>query len=188
MNRPRPRSLLLVLAAVAAAVVGLVAPASAAPYCGIDWGSGPKADADTSADGVTVEGLRAGRHACFDRLVIDLSRYDGLGGYTVGYGQVVGADGVAVPLRGAADLSVVVHAPAYDSTGNLSYAPQDRQEAVPVAGYDTFRQVAWVGSFEGHTELGIGTRARLPFRVLVLPGTPTLQQGARLVIDVAHRW
>jgi hypothetical protein len=48
--------------------------------------------------------------------------------------------------------------------------------------------VAWVGSFEGYTILGLGTRARLPFRVMVLAAAPGTGQGARLVVDVAHRW
>ena len=45
-------------------------------------------------------------------------------------------------------------------------------------GYQTFRQVAWAGSFEGATTVGLGVRARLPFRVHTLPD--------RIVIDVAH--
>jgi hypothetical protein len=54
-----------------------------------------------------------------------------------------------------------------------------------VAGFSTFRQVAYGGSYEGYTTIGLGVRARLPFRVFVLSGPGT---GARLVIDVAHRW
>jgi hypothetical protein len=59
---------------------------------------------------------------------------------------------------------------------------------VRVNGYTTFRQVAWAGSFEGQTTLGLGVRARLPYRVLTLAGAPYSDQGPRLVIDVAHRW
>jgi hypothetical protein len=45
--------------------------------------------------------------------------------------------------------------------------------------------VVYAGSFEGYTTLGVGTRARLPFRVFALagPGGDT-----RIVVDVAHRW
>ena len=57
--------------------------------------------------------------------------------------------------------------------------------AVNVAGYTTFRQVAWAGSFEGQTSIGLGVRARLPFRVFTLAGPGG---GSRIVVDVAHRW
>jgi len=63
--------------------------------------------------------------------------------------------------------------------------PANRRELARVSGYRTFRQVAWAGSFEGSTTLGLGVRARLPFRVLQLPGPGT---GSRVVIDVAHTW
>jgi hypothetical protein len=54
-----------------------------------------------------------------------------------------------------------------------------------VIGFRTFRQVAFLGTFEGYTTIGLGVRARLPFRVFVLPGPGS---GSRVVIDVAHRW
>jgi hypothetical protein len=191
-SRPRAPSfstVVLVLAAVAAVVLGLVTPAAAAtPYCGITWGSLPKADDGLSAPGVALTGVRTGRHACYDRLVLDLNRYRGVGGYDVGYAPVVGADGVTVPLRGAADLRINLHAPAYDLEGRPTYVVGNRRELVPVGGYRAFRQVAWAGSFEGYTLLGLGTRARLPFRVSLLTGAAGAPAGAQLVIDVAHRW
>jgi hypothetical protein len=49
----------------------------------------------------------------------------------------------------------------------------------------TFRQVVFDGTFEGQTQIGLGVRARLPFRVFTLAGPGG---GSRLVIDVAHRW
>jgi hypothetical protein len=54
-----------------------------------------------------------------------------------------------------------------------------------VSGYRTFRQVAYAGSFEGQTTIGVGVRARLPFRVFTLAGPGS---NSRLVIDVAHHW
>ncbi|WRL64756.1 hypothetical protein U6N30_03010 [Blastococcus brunescens] len=57
-----------------------------------------------------------------------------------------------------------------------------------MAPYETFRQVAWAGSFEGQSSLGIGTRARLPFRVFTLVGDPGSDQAVRLVVDVGHLW
>jgi len=53
-------------------------------------------------------------------------------------------------------------------------------ELVDVSGFQTFRQVAWAGSFEGTTTVGLGVRARLPFRVFSL--------SDRIVVDVAHFW
>ena len=62
---------LIVLLAVSFTAIALAAPAqAAAPYCGISWGSLPKVH--SAADAEMVNGVRAGRHACFDRLVIDL--------------------------------------------------------------------------------------------------------------------
>ncbi|WP_324276082.1 AMIN-like domain-containing (lipo)protein [Blastococcus brunescens] len=138
-----------------------------------------------------VNDVRAGRHACFDRLVVDLGGQDTtFGSYDVRYVPLVSEDGSgrAVPVRGAADLQIVVRAPAYDPRGAATFTPADRREVVDVAGWTTFRQVAWAGSYEGHTTLALGVRARLPFRVFALAGTPASDHGPRLVIDVAHRW
>jgi hypothetical protein len=89
--------------------------------------------------------------------------------------------GAVVPVRGGAKLQVNVAAPAYDSaTGQPTYVYSNRAELVDVTGYQTFRQVAWAGSFESTTSVGLGVRARLPFRVLSL--------GDRIVVDVAHFW
>ena len=187
----RTRSHRLVTALAGGAVLGataLTAPASAASVagCATAWGSLPEA-APTSGTG-KVDDLRAGRHDCFDRLVVDVA---GAGGRTVGYDvryvPVFTEDGRgdAVPLRGAADLQIVVRSPAYDSAGDPTYVPVPRTEAVDVAGYTTFRQVAWGSSYEGYSTIGLGVRARLPFRVIVLDGPG---DDARVVIDVAHTW
>jgi hypothetical protein len=185
-TRSRPSSrLLLVLAAVAVSLFGLVAPASAAgPYCGITWGSVTNAVGETSQPGVALTGVRTGRHGCYDRLVVDLNQLRGFGGYMVEYSTLENGAGI-IPLRGAADLRIVVHAPARDEWGNATYQPSHPLNAVPVSGYRTFRQVAWTGSFEGNSVLGLGVRARLPFRVFTLDGPGS---GGRLVIDVAHHW
>jgi len=179
------RLLAAVAAAVALGTVAWVAPAAAAtsPYCGIRWGSLPK-EAGTSSS-AHLTNVRAGQHACYDRLVLDL---DGRApGYLVSYVSQVTQDGsgFVVPLRGGARLQIVARAAAYDSIGRATYRPANRAELVTVAGYRTFRQVAWAGSFEGQTTVGLGVRARLPFRVFTLAGPGS---GSRLVIDVAHRW
>jgi len=57
-------------------------------------------------------------------------------------------------------------------------------EVANVAGYRSFRQIAFAGSFEGQTTFGVGVRTRLPFRVFAVSGPG----GVKLVVDVAHRW
>jgi hypothetical protein len=182
---------LLVLTAALLTTLGVIGPASAAtrPYCGLTWGSLPKAQ--SAADAEMVTDVRAGRHACFDRLVVDLGGQDvSFGSYDVRYVPVVLEDarGTAVPVRGAADLQIALRAATYDQYGNATFAPGDGQEVVDVSGYSTFRQVAWAGSFEGYTTMALGVRARLPFRVFTLPGTAQSDHTPRLVIDVAHSW
>ncbi|NUL48335.1 hypothetical protein F7P69_24450 [Cellulosimicrobium funkei] len=156
-------------------------PAAAAPYCGITWGSLAKSVSTMTSAQVT--GVRTGRHTCYDRLVVDLNYK--VKGYETHYGSIATVgEGRHIPMTGT-DLSITVHANAYNSAGRPTYNPSNWNRVANVAGYDTFRQVAYAGSFEGHTVFGIGVRARLPYRVLVLDGPGN---GSRLVVDVAHRW
>jgi hypothetical protein len=153
--------------------------AAAGPYCGQRWGSMPES-VPTGSRGEVVD-VRAGRHACFDRLVLDV---DGdLAGYFVRYVDAVHRDGSGelVPLRGGARLQVTATAPITPT--DAVFRPD--AELVGVAGYRTFRQVAWAGSFEGYTTIGLGVRARLPFRAFVVHGPG---DATRLVVDVGHRW
>jgi hypothetical protein len=166
-----------------AVAVVIPAAAQAGTTCGIRWGSLAKtADMTETAPMVNV---RAGRHACFDRLVIDV-RAAGANGYVVKYVSTVTQDasGIAVPLRGGARLQITVGAPAYDAY-RQTYRPANPHELINVTGWQTFRQIAWAGSFEGQSTIGLGVRARLPFRVFVLQGPSA---GSRFVIDVAHHW
>jgi hypothetical protein len=108
-------------------------------------------------------------------------------GYTVRYVPTVVQDGsgLPIPLRGRAFLQITVNSPAYDDGGKSTYNPSDQKELTNVAGYQTFRQVAWAGSFEGYSSIGLGVRGRLPFRVFTLDGPGA---GSRFVVDVAHYW
>lgn len=182
-------AVLAIAALTTGAAVGV--PAQAAPlgaersgWCPSGWGSLPEANKTWSM--AAVRNVRTGRHGCFDRLVVDLSGKRATG-YQVGYVRVATQDGSGAPIRtrGGAVLRIVVNAPAYDAAGRSTYRMANRQELSAVGGYDTFRQVAWGGSFEGQTTVALGVRARLPFRTHVLtgPGSTT-----RLVIDVAHHW
>lgn len=180
-SRHVPRLVSLLLAALVVAVPVLTAaPAQAhRPYCGLRWGSLPES-ASVGSTGEVV-GVRAGRHACFDRLVLDVEGGDV--GYFVRYVDQVVMDGsgLPVPVRGGARLEVVATAPAAPT--DAWFLPSG--ELVDTTGYRTFRHVAWAGSFEGQTTVGLGVRARLPFRVFTLDGPG---DGSRLVVDVAHRW
>ncbi len=181
------------LAAMLLGATGAVgATSSQGPYCGIWWGSLPKQERVSTYTTATMKNLRAGRHPCFDRLVVDLGpprpRLAGRqgAGYQVRYvADARNSAGTPLPIQGGKLLAVVVNAPAHDANYNPTYAPPDRFHAVDVTGFRTFRQVAFLGTFEGQTEVVLGVRARLPFRVFVLTGPGA---GSRLVIDVAHRW
>jgi hypothetical protein len=189
-HHTRPRTIAFVAMVVAfLALVGSLglttaASASAAPYCGIVWGSLTKSGSVEAAPNLT--GVRAGRHDCYDRLVLDL-RGGSSAGFHVSYVDAVYTDasGALVPLRGGARLQIVVHAASFDVNGQRTYTPANPSELANVAGYQTFRQVAFAGSFEGQTTLGLGVRARLPVRAFVLAGPG---DGSRLVVDVAHFW
>lgn len=178
-------------AAAVLAVVGLLvgtasASTSTAPSCALSWGSLPKqASQGPQFPPTSLTNVRAGQHTCFDRLVIDLS--GPAVGYHVGYVPEVlrQGSGLPVPLRGGAFLDVTLHAPTYDLNGRPTFSPPNESNIVAVGGFRTFRQVASGGSFEGNTTFGLGVRARLPFRVLVLRGPGS---KSRLVVDVGHRW
>ena len=184
-TRSRPMSrLMLVLAAVAAAVFGLVVPASAAtPYCGITWGSLAKqvGNSAPSLQGSELAAVRAGQHACYDRLVLDITGSTRVASYDVRYVPAVKSEGsgAVVPLRGGAFLQITA------GVNNYVRPPANRGDVADVSGFRTFRQVAAAGFFEGYTTEGLGVRARLPFRVFTLSGPGTT---VRVVIDVAHAW
>lgn len=156
------------------------APASAhTPYCGIRWGSQLETRAAQSTG--SLVGVRAGRHACFDRLVLDVEgKADG---YYAHYVDTVRQDGSGRPVqvRGGARLRVTVIAPPVPTDASW----HEDGSLVRTDGYRTFRDVVWVGSFEGESTIGLGVRARLPFRVFLLDGPGT---RSRVVVDVAHRW
>ncbi|UOX99740.1 AMIN-like domain-containing (lipo)protein [Blastococcus sp. PRF04-17] len=182
MSRTPLRLLVLALAAALAAVV-LPATAQAAPYCGITWGSGAK-QAGSSAPairGTELTAVRAGQHACYDRLVLDITGSTRVASYRVEYVPAVRADGsgAVIPLRGGAFLQITV------GVNNYARPPANSGNVADVSGFRTFRQVAGAGSFEGYTSEGLGVRARLPFRVFTISGPGST---VRVVLDVAHAW
>ena len=173
------RILGLVLAVLALGTTMAGAAGAAGTSCPKGWGSRPKVTLTASTG--EMHDIRTGRHGCYDRLVLDV---DGdLSGYSVQYVDAVTMDGsgAPVPLRGGARLLIVATAPTMATDG--IFLPNG--ELANVRGYRTFRQVAWAGSFEGQTSIGLGVRARLPFRVRLLDGPGN---RSRLIVDVAHHW
>jgi len=175
----RSAALIAVATALTLLGAGAVSPAQAtAPACSVTWGSGLKT-AGTFAGGGQLTNVRAGQQDCYDRLVLDGATWA-----QVRYVDQVRADGSGevIPLRGGARLEIITSRADDPETGEPTYQPADPSELVPVTGWQTFRQAAYGGSFEGMTTVGLGVRARLPFRAFTLSGPP------RVVIDVAHHW
>jgi hypothetical protein len=169
-------TLVTTLGTAAITLPAQASPSTAARVCSTKWGTGPRhAGAMVQTQ---VRGVRAGEHACFDRLVVDLGR-GRAPGYRVGYVRAFFADpsGMRVPTKGRAKLLVTIKAPAADSF-NAS-----NRHLLNVAGFAEFRQVAGLGSFEGVTSIGLGLRVRAAFRVFEIK---TASHRFKLVIDVAR--
>ena len=176
----------VLVAAGAAGIVsigGAAFPAGAVTHhaagCSVNWGINAKhRGSQTITVATRVKGVRAGRHGCFDRLVIDMS-----GGkqppFSARYVKKIVADpsGKVLKVRGKAKILIVVRGPA-----GRHYHP-NAVNLADVSGFKTFRQLRGAGSFERVTSIGLGVRAKLPFRVFELGSS---QAGWRIVIDVAH--
>ncbi|MFE7762535.1 hypothetical protein [Streptomyces sp. NPDC057438] len=150
--------------------------------CPTGWGSGAKGGAAVGAD--HLRDIRTGRHACYDRMVFDVPG-GGRISYHVQYVERLYTDGGGqyIPVKGGAILDIRIGAWSYDlEAGEPTYpgVVGKRLPGVDVSGYSTFRDTRFGGTFEGQTQVGLGVRARLPFRVLRLDD--------RVVVDVAHRW
>lgn len=189
MRRIGVTVLALALAGTAIATTAVTATAApggaarAAAACPTGWGSGVKGSPDSGA--VPLSDIRTGRHDCFDRIVLDVPGGGDRLGYWVQYVDRLhqSGSGDPIPVTGGAILEIRVAAPSYDpETGGVVYPGKVGKPlpGVNISGYRTFRDTRFAGSFEGETQIGLGVRARLPFRVLQLPD--------RLVVDVAHSW
>ena len=181
MTRPVILALILTGAPAIAATTNAEA---AGPFCGIHWGSLAKSSTGGGAD--YIANVRTGRHPCYDRLVIDGPAGDFTSRVRYVSNVFSQAKGDVVPLRGGAKIEIVIMANDYNiDTGRPTYTPANPRQLTNVTAYSTFRQVAWGGSFETYTTIGLGVRARLPMRVFNLAGP---DGRSRLVIDVAHHW
>jgi hypothetical protein len=127
-----------------------------------------------------VLNLRLGRHATFDRAVVDLS--GPLTGYRVGYVKKLTYDGsgAPVPLSGKAFLEIALspadaHAFVGEHALNVYSGPRLTRPGMP-----TIKGVAFTGDFEAVVSFGLALDHKAGFRVF------TLKNPNRLVIDVAH--
>ncbi|MDX2703399.1 hypothetical protein PV350_11075 [Streptomyces sp. PA03-6a] len=174
----------LVMAGAGVAVAVPAVAAAPAAACPTGWGSLPKSGTD--ADLGSLTDIRTGSHECYDRVVFDVPTAGTVAiGYTVQYVDAVHQDGSGrvIPVSGGAIIEIRVAAPSYDpQTGAATYPGRAGRTlpGVDLTGYRTFRDARFASSFEGDTQVGLGVRARLPFRVF--------QLSDRLVIDVAHTW
>ncbi|MGW0827733.1 AMIN-like domain-containing (lipo)protein [Streptomyces sp. NPDC002845] len=189
MRRIGATAAVLVLAGAALGMGATAAGAApetasrATAACPTGWGSGAKSGASTGVE--PLGNIRTGRHACFDRMVFDVPGGGSGIGYYVRYVDRLHQDGSGrhIPVGGGAVIEVRVAAPSYDPVSGAPTYPGRVARPLPgvdISGYSTFRDTRFAGSFEGETKVGLGVRARLPFRVL--------QLSDRVVVDVAHSW
>ncbi|HET6919349.1 MAG TPA: hypothetical protein VFI46_07775 [Jiangellaceae bacterium] len=108
-------------------------------------------------------------------------------------GEPGGVDGVCLPHR-FGDPVVPASATHLTESGGRSVGSLTAEHAGSVVlsaddgaidGRRSAVSRAQTAGTEGQTTLGLGVRARLPFRVFVLSGPA---DGSRVVIDVAPRW
>jgi hypothetical protein len=167
---------LLVAASAALLITAVFDPAAGLAGTPSGFSTRPRVVEHPPVGSPELVGLRAGRHAGFDRVVFQL---DGPipSYYSVRYVPVVRLDGSgeALRLRGRAFLEVVVRAPTHDEDGRPLLRPTRLRPGLPA-----LREVHAPASFEGQTVAGIGVTARVGFRVQEL-ADPT-----RIVIDLAH--
>lgn len=166
----------LALLVFAMAVVGGVVPAAAAGS--VPSGASGASGASSMTQTPVLTGVRTGRHAGFDRVVLDLNGHrpeffirsvDQL--YQDGSGH-------PVSLPGAYFLEVrLAPAAAHDDNGNLTYTGP-RQFETPAL--TNVRAFAITGDFEANLTVGLGMRRDSWHRVFLLD-SPT-----RVVIDVGH--
>lgn len=169
-------------AGIAGAATGQADQAVSAAACSASWNSDTK-----SADDATAKSLRnitTGKHTCYDRMVFDIKGATSKIGYHVGYVTKFRQSGTGDQIRvnGGAILELVVNSPSYNPSNpaQKTYAgkPGKSLPGVNVTGYKTFRDTKFGASIEGQTQVGLGLRAKLPFRVQ--------QSGDKLIVDVAH--
>lgn len=125
-----------------------------------------------------MTGIRVGRHATFDRVVIDLKGKRP--GYGVRYVSVVrnDASGKVITMAGRYYLMIrLTPTNAHDPQTGTSTYTGPRKFWV---GYPELRQVAFAGDFEAVVSVALGLARRNGFHVF------TLTDPRRVVVDIRH--
>jgi hypothetical protein len=187
LMRIRVLSTLLVTTALAASslagvaatsAAGADASAQAAAVPAHQWSKKARTVTRSPATAPEVTGIRVGRHAHFDRIVVDL---DGAApGYFVRYVKTLHRDpsDKTVNLLGPRSLRIVLSpANGHDiNTGDSTLTTPRRVKWR----FDAVRETAVIGDFEGFFSVGVGVADKNKFRVR------TLHNPTRIVVDVHH--
>ena len=130
------------------------APPPAKPACQetSGWRTDARSSGTLSRDALYL--VRAGRHACFDRVVFDING-PAAAGFAVRYTPVVTTDpkGDPLPVPGGATLQIIVRAPALGTDrsghqpGRVPAAIGDTLVSTPA--WPSLRAVRFAGSVEG---------------------------------------
>jgi hypothetical protein len=180
------RTLFVTTALAASSLVGVTAigaagtdastQASAVPSS--QWSTLPRSVTRSPATAPEVTGIRVGRHAHFDRIVIDL--HGAAPGYRVRYVRALHRDpsDTTVNLLGPKSLRIVL-SPANGHDINTGTSTLTTPRRVKWR-FDEVRETAVIGDFEAVFSVGVGLAAKTPFRVL------TLHNPTRIVVDVHH--
>jgi hypothetical protein len=164
------------LAGVTAAGADATATASAVPAH--HWSTQPRVVTRSPATAPEVTGIRVGRHAHFDRIVVDLA--GSAPGYRVRYVRTLHRDpsGKVVNVLGARSMRIVLSpANGHDiNTGESTLTTPRRTKWR----FDEVRDTRVLGDFEAVFTIGVGLANKTPFRVF------TLHNPTRIVVDVRH--
>jgi hypothetical protein len=136
------------------------------------------ADAQSAPSTSFLTNIRGGRHATFDRVVLDFSGPVPATPTSQWVRTLVAdASGQRVPLPGNKFLRVVGHSAAASLGGRSTYPGRTRFTTPQLR---NVRAVALVGDFEGVLSVGLGVRHTSWVHVFTLTGP------SRLVIDVGR--
>lgn len=169
---------------VATLVVGGLMTAAPAGAAGSDYGSpcyntgswNTAAEVNNLSPRNRVDKFRAARHTRCDRIVFEFANSRQVG-YNAHYGQAEqGGSGFDIPVAGRVKFSLTINAPA---SGAVS-----RNGAILYSYYSsntsgwTVRQVKSGGHFEGYTDISIGLRKVVRWRLF----TALLTNGHRVLV------